>query len=130
MPLQVIDHESRQLEQWRPGVMTQMIVSAISGGRQLTIFDQFCTPGLGAPTHVHAVEEVLSVISGKAEIWVGEERCEVGSAQSVIIPAGQFHGFRNLGDTTLHVRATLASPIFEASYQDRSEIARRWMPEA
>ena len=28
----------------------------------------------------------------------------------------------------LHVRATLAAPIFEASYENRSEISRRWSP--
>jgi len=110
--------------------MTQMRMSNLFGGRQLCIFDQFCDPGLGAPTHVHAVEEVLEVISGSAEIWVNDERSAVGANQSVLIPAGAPHGFRNTGTETLHVRATLASSIFEAQYDSSRETSRRWSPTA
>jgi len=84
-------------------------------------------PGSG-PIHSHAVEEVLEVIEGIAEIWLGKESAIVKPNQSVLVPAGARHGFRNLENTTLHVRATLAAPIFEASYNDRAETSRRWAP--
>jgi mannose-6-phosphate isomerase-like protein (cupin superfamily) len=48
----------------------------------------------------------------------------------MVVPAGHRHGFRNTGTTTLHVQATLAAPIFEASFDDRNEISRRWVPPA
>lgn len=105
-----------------------MRMSALLGGKQLCVFDQFCDYGLGAPTHIHAVEEVLEVIDGVAEIWVEKEKMTVRANQSVLIPAGAKHGFRNLEKKTLHVRATLASCIFEASYEDRAELSRRWSP--
>ena len=126
--MEVLDHASKPLEKWRDGVMTQPRVSFLSGGRQLCIFDQFCDPGLGAPMHLHAVEEVLDVISGTAELWVGDEKADVGANQSVLIPAGAPHGFRNTGTAILHVRATLAAPIFEAQYYDSKETSRRWSP--
>ena len=81
------------------------------------------------PIHSHAVEEVLEVIEGTAEIWLGKESAIVKPNQSVLVPAGARHGFRNLENTTLHVRATLAAPIFEASYGDRAETSRRWTPD-
>ena len=128
--MKLIDHEGQSREEWRAGVLTRMRVSAVTGSMQLCIFDQWCDPGLGAPTHLHAVEEVLSVIDGTAEIWVGDERSTVTAGQSVIIPAGHMHGFRNAAATgTLHVQATLAAPIFEASYEDRTELSRRWVPQ-
>lgn len=109
--------------------MTRMRMSALLGGRQLCIFDQFCAPGLGAPTHIHAVEEVLEVIEGSAEIWVGSEIFTVGKNQSVLVPAGVQHGFKNVEEAaTLYVRATLAACIFEASYESRTEMSRRWSP--
>ena len=37
-------------------------MSALLGGRQLCIFDQFCDHELGAPIHSHAVEEARSII--------------------------------------------------------------------
>ena len=86
-------------------------------------------PGFGAPLHIHAVEEVLEVIEGTAEIWLGKKSAIVKPNQSVLVPAGAKHGFRNLENTTLHVRATLAAPIFEAAYSDSAEISRRWTPD-
>ena len=128
--MEVLDHATQPQEKWRDGVMTQVRVSALVQGRQLCIFEQFCDPGLGAPIHLHAVEEVLEVIAGVAEITLGSVTKVVTPNQSVLIPAGARHGFKNIGTDTLHVRATLAAPIFEASYDDRAELSRRYVPAA
>lgn len=126
--MKIIDHAVEPRDEWRPGVLTRMRVSAKGGSTQLCLFEQWCDPGLGAPTHYHAVEEVLSVVAGEAEVWVGEERARVAAGQSVVIAAGISHGFKNCGTTTLHVMATLASPVFEAAYEDKRETPRRWLP--
>ena len=60
--MKLIDHEGQSREEWRAGVLTRMRVSAVTGSMQLCIFDQWCDPGLGAPTHLHAVEEAIEVI--------------------------------------------------------------------
>ncbi len=70
--MHIIDHERQLLEEWRPGVRTRMHVSALTGAGQLCLFEQFCESGRGAPMHQHTVEEVLTVLDGKAEIWVGD----------------------------------------------------------
>ena len=128
--MNLITHEEQEVVDWRPGVATRMIASAVTGSAQLCIFEQYCDPGLGAPTHLHAVEEVLTVVAGKAEIWVGGDKIQAGAGHSVIIPAGMKHGFRNISENEiLHMRATLASPIFEASYDDRREQSRRYVPQ-
>jgi quercetin dioxygenase-like cupin family protein len=126
--MQVIDHESQASEEWRPGVRTRMQVSAVTGSVQLCVFQQWCTPGKGAPTHLHAVEEILTVLDGQAEFWLEDERTNLTKGQSVLVPAGRKHGFRNTGTGTLHVQATLAAPIFEASFDDQNEVSRRWVP--
>jgi mannose-6-phosphate isomerase-like protein (cupin superfamily) len=129
--MKLINHETQGVEDWRPGVATRMLVSAVNGSAQLCIFDQYCEPGLGAPTHLHAVEEMLTVMDGRAEIWVGDERTVVGAGHSVLIPAGKKHGFRNVAqEGLLHMRATIAACIFEASYDDRAELSRRYVPQA
>jgi quercetin dioxygenase-like cupin family protein len=127
--MRIIDHVEQEREQWRPGVLTRMRVSAVTGAAQLCIFEQWCDPGCGAPTHLHAVEEVLTVLAGQAEVWVGDERTTLTAGQSVIVPAGYRHGFRNLTETTLHVEATLAAPMFEAAFDDLRETGRRWLPD-
>jgi mannose-6-phosphate isomerase-like protein (cupin superfamily) len=124
--MNLLIHDDQPLEKWRDGVMTRMRMSVLLGSRQVCIFDQYCDPGLGAPTHEHAVEEVLDVMDGTAEIWVGGKTATVTRNQSVLVPAGTRHGFLNLGTSILHVRATLASPIFEAQYEDGGQTSRRW----
>lgn len=116
------------LEKWRDGVMTQMRVSAITNSVQLCVFEQYCEPGLGAPIHLHAIEEILEVIEGEAKVFLRNESMLVRQNQSVLVPAGAKHGFVNVGTGILKVRATLAAPIFEASYDDRAELARRYVP--
>ena len=126
--MRIIDHAAQPSEEWRSGVLTRMHVSAVTGSVQLCVFQQWCEPGKGAPTHLHAVEEVLTVLEGDAEIWIEAEKANLHAGQSMIVPAGRKHGFRNIGAGTLHVQATLAAPIFEASFDDSREVSRRWVP--
>jgi mannose-6-phosphate isomerase-like protein (cupin superfamily) len=124
--MKVIDPRDTSLEQWRPGVETRMVVSAGNGAAQLCIFEQWVAPGLGAPTHTHPVEEVLTVREGEAEMWLDDQRVIVSAGQLLIVPAGRRHGFRNSGNVTLHIHAVLASPIFEAMPDGATEMVRRW----
>ena len=126
--MRIIDHVSQTSEEWRPGVRTRMHVSAVTGSVQLCLFQQWCDPGKGAPTHLHAVEEVLHVLDGQAEVWIGNDRATLTAGQLVIVPAGRKHGFSNTGTSTLHIQSTLASPVFEAAYDDKRETPRRWLP--
>jgi quercetin dioxygenase-like cupin family protein len=124
--MKVSDPMSIPPEHWRPGVETRMVVSARSGATQLCVFEQWIAIGAGAPTHSHPVEEVLTVRQGEAEMWLDEQRIMVTAGQSLIVPAGRPHGFRNSGATTLHIHAVLASPVFEATKEGTTEVTRRW----
>jgi mannose-6-phosphate isomerase-like protein (cupin superfamily) len=121
-----IDPNGIPIEEWRPGVTTRMVTSARNGAAALCIFEQWVTPGAGAPTHGHHVEEVLTVRDGEAEMWIEGERVTVTAGQSLLVPAGHKHGFRNSGTATLHMHAVLASPIFEMLPEGASEMTRRW----
>src|SRR6202049_1977706 len=124
--MRAIAHQDTAREAWRPGVETRMRASAINGATQLCIFEQWVAPGAGAPTHSHPVEEVLTVREGEAEMWIDEDRAVLTSGQSLIVPAGRKHGFRNSGTATLHIHEVLASPIFEATPEGATETVRRW----
>ena len=124
--MEVIDIADQPPEHWRPGVETRMLVSAGKGAAQLCIFEQWIAPGTGAPTHWHPVEEVLTVREGEAEMWIDQALVTVTAGQSLIVPAGRKHGFRNSGTATLHLHAVLASPVFEATPEGATEPVRRW----
>ncbi len=116
------------IEEWRPGVQTRMLISALNGAKELCMFEQWVMPGNGAPTHLHPVEEVLTVLSGEAEMWLDQETTVVEAGQSLIVPASRLHGFRNCGPAAMHIHAVLASPIFEALPEGATEMVRRWVP--
>jgi quercetin dioxygenase-like cupin family protein len=126
--MRIVDLNTAPREEWRKGVLTRMRVSAQNGGTQLCLFEQWCEPGHGAPTHLHAVEEVLHVLAGEADVWVEETRARLTAGQLMIVPAGVKHGFANFGTSELHIQSTLAAPVFEAAYDDKRETPRRWLP--
>ena len=126
--MRIVDLNTAPREEWRKGVLTRMRVSAANGGTQLCLFEQWCEVGHGAPTHLHAVEEVLHVLQGEADVWVGERHATLTSGQLMIVPAGVKHGFSNCGTSELHIQSTLAAPVFEAAYDDKRETPRRWLP--
>ncbi|MBP1887448.1 cupin domain-containing protein [Sinorhizobium mexicanum] len=124
--MKILSHADQPLEEWRPGVQTRMNVAATVGASELCIFEQWVLPGAGAPDHFHFVEEVLTVLAGEAEIRLGGERAVLTPGQSLIVPAGLRHGFRNIGPAMLHIHAVLASACFEAAFDDRDPPVRRW----
>jgi mannose-6-phosphate isomerase-like protein (cupin superfamily) len=126
--MRVVDLNEVPRDEWRKGVLTRMRVSAEMGSTQLCLFEQWCEPGHGAPTHLHAVEEVLHVLSGEADVWVNDTHVTLKPGQLAVIPAGVKHGFTNSGTTELHIQSTLAAPVFEAAYDDKRETPRRWLP--
>lgn len=65
-------------------------------------------PGEGHPFHYHPnKEEVLYVLSGKAEQWVGEECREMGPGTSVYLPADVVHATFNRGPEPLDFLAVI-----------------------
>lgn len=124
--MKLCDPTESPLEQWRDGVQTRMLASAQNGATELCLFEQWVAPGAGAPTHSHTVEEVLTVREGEAEMWIEDRHIVVKAGRSLIVPAGRLHGFRNSGAATLHLHATLASPVFEARPEGATEVTRRW----
>ncbi len=97
----------------RPGSRIRTITDATCGAAptadHLALIEQICEPGIGAPTHWHDFDEVLEVVEGTAEVWIGEERRTVGPGVSAFMPAGVRHGFRNIGQDVLRIRGAFAA---------------------
>src|SRR6059036_2579058 len=54
--------DDAQLVEWRPGVRTRLHASSAAEPASLCMIEQWCDPGLGAPTHTHfEVEEVIAI---------------------------------------------------------------------
>ncbi len=83
-----------------------------TGGRQLTVMDAKLNVGQGHNFHKHPEqEEVIYVLAGKIEQWIGEEKRILGPGDSVFIPAGVVHGSFTHGDSESRLLAILGPSI-------------------
>jgi len=65
-------------------------------------------PGAGAPTHFHnTADEVIIVLEGALEMWIGDERRTVGPNHTISLPAGVPHGFVAVGPGATRILAFL-----------------------
>jgi quercetin dioxygenase-like cupin family protein len=114
--MSIVVHEDQDWRENRAGSRIQLLADPTKSVSGLALVNQICQPGVGAPSHVHEFEEIITVVDGSAEVWVGQERRIVGPGTSVFIGAGTVHGFRNTGDGRLSVQAAIASTELRATY--------------
>jgi mannose-6-phosphate isomerase-like protein (cupin superfamily) len=118
----VVKHRDQEWREPRPGSRLQLVADPTHSVTGLALLNQECRPGVGAPSHTHEFEELLTVVSGTAEVWVDDQRCVVGAGTTVFVRTGAVHGFRNVGDELLQLQAVIAAtelratfPVFEQS---------------
>lgn len=93
-----------ELVEWRAGVRARLHAGAANGAAQLCVIEFWCEPGCGAPNHHHfEVEEVIAVVEGSADFEVDGERRRVEAGETIRLPAGSRHGFRNAGEAILRI---------------------------
>jgi quercetin dioxygenase-like cupin family protein len=114
--------EEAPLVEWRPGVRTRLHASEAAEPTSLCVIEQWCDPGLGAPTHTHfEVEEVIAVVEGEAEVWVDDSNTTLVAGDSILLPPYTQHGFRNVGPSTLHTLAIFGAAHPPVCYADEPD---------
>ena len=82
------------------GASMRLIARATETAGRFAVFEQTTPPGWGPPRHVHANEdEIVYVLDGTYEVWLGDERRTISVGGCAIMPRGIPHGFRNAGET-------------------------------
>jgi quercetin dioxygenase-like cupin family protein len=115
----VIDHTKQELAVWRPGNKTRLNIGAANGATRLCINEQWFEPGTGAPRHTHFdIEEAITVLEGRAEFWIDDDRAVVTQQMTVILPPYSHHGFTNVGDDTLHICAAFSAASVRTEYDE------------
>jgi quercetin dioxygenase-like cupin family protein len=66
--------------------------------------DTWVEPGGGVTPHVHpAMEERFTVLEGRASFLAGREWSEASAGETVVVPAGTRHAYRNDSDESAHI---------------------------
>jgi quercetin dioxygenase-like cupin family protein len=77
------------LEEW-------LCRSDIVPNRELLMVRANMEPGRSHPFHTHPTrEEIIYILSGRAEQWIGREHRILGPGEMVLVPKGEVHGTYN-----------------------------------
>lgn len=99
----------------------------LTDSNQLLMVRATMQPHCCHPFHVHPHrEEIIHVVSGKAEQWVGEEYRILGPGEVAIIPPGVPHATYNPFDEVLVFHAILSPAVLpdnEASQPDPHDVS-------
>jgi quercetin dioxygenase-like cupin family protein len=105
--MSIVDHAAAVEIPWRPGYRRFTLAGRDEGvacSASLSVIE----PGAGAPTHFHdTADEVIVILEGMLEMWIGDERRLVGPNHTVALPAGVPHGFVAVGPGPARILAFL-----------------------
>jgi mannose-6-phosphate isomerase-like protein (cupin superfamily) len=80
-------------------------------GAPAVLCEMWVDPGGGVPPHVHPhMEERFTVVEGRAEFLAGRRWVGAGAGETVVVPAGTRHAYRNRGSVVAHVRCIATPP--------------------
>jgi quercetin dioxygenase-like cupin family protein len=74
-------------------------------------------PGCRLPRHTDSAEEVVVVISGRAEVALGDERATVEAGGAALVPRDVPHEVRNTGADVLRFLAIYAGTDVVTAYE-------------
>jgi quercetin dioxygenase-like cupin family protein len=94
-------------------------VSAEQTGGAFTVFEVTVPPGGGPPLHRHPQAESFYVIDGELAVaGAGGEEITAGRGDTVHIPGGEPHGYRNVGSDMVHMLAIVQPSGLEAFFDE------------
>lgn len=97
----------------------RILVRATKTGGTMGMVETINAPGTGPAYHRHSREdETFYIVSGPAEIRIGDETFVCKAGDHIFGPRNVFHTFRNVGETPLTVILVYTPGGFEQSFLD------------
>jgi quercetin dioxygenase-like cupin family protein len=107
-------------------VMKQRLGFRESDDGEAVLVEMWVEPGGGVPAHVHpAMEERFEVISGELSFLAGRKWHVAGAGETVVVPPGTRHAYRNSGAELAHGVCRASPPqSLEEFLTDAAAMAR------
>jgi quercetin dioxygenase-like cupin family protein len=93
-------------------------ISSIAGAASTAVVYFELEPGEHTGMHTDSAEEIVLILSGRAEAIVGDERGELSAGGLGLVPALVPHDVRNIGDETVRVVGFFSSGIVASVFDD------------
>ena len=100
-------------------------ISSVAGAASTAVVYFELEPGEHTGMHTDSAEEIVLVLSGRAEAIVGDERGELSAGGLGLVPALVPHDVRNIGDETVRVVGFFASNTVVSVFDDPMMPANR-----
>ena len=84
-----------------PGVLIKIILrknDLLAGHLQMVNWAKLGVGNSFRPHYHEDMEEIFIILKGKARIQIQKEEAELGKEEVVVVPMGQVHEMRNIGD--------------------------------
>ncbi len=86
--------------------------------KTFVVMDVTLEPGFGHDFHKHPEQdEMITVLSGKIEQWIKQEKTILEAGDSVYLDKDVVHASFNVGDETVRMMVVLAPAVGEEGYQ-------------
>lgn len=109
----IIHLKDARRQDFDSGRTYETLVGDDEGSTPIRVGIQTSPPGYSTGTHAHPYMEVVTVIEGTGEAWIGDETsaAAIGPGSTIVAPPDTPHGFRNTGDTPMRTYGVHASPV-------------------
>ena len=100
------------------GTMGWVSRPATTATKDLVVIEVTLEPGGGHNFHKHPAQaEVIYVLAGSIEQWLGEEKQMLNQGDTVFIPAATVHASFNISAAKARILAILGPSVGEEGYQ-------------
>ena len=104
---------------WGPGDMYTFLVSGEQAGDSIFAMEGLVPTGGGPPPHIHENEdETLYILEGRCSVQIGDEKLVASIGDSIFLPRGTVHAFRNDGPYTLRLILTFVPAGIERFFEE------------
>jgi quercetin dioxygenase-like cupin family protein len=93
-------------------------ISSVAGAASTAVVYFELEPGEHTGMHTDSAEEIVLILSGRAEVTVGDERGELSAGGLGLVPALVPHDVRNIGQETVRVVGFFSSGIVVSVFDD------------
>jgi quercetin dioxygenase-like cupin family protein len=93
-------------------------ISSVAGAASTAVVYFELEPGAHTGMHTDSAEEIVVVLSGRAEAIVGDKRGELSAGGIGLVPALVPHDVRNIGEETVRVVGFFSSGTVVSVFDD------------
>jgi len=113
----VFDTDSFELTPMAPGLRVSFPVHSANGTASTATVLFELDPGATLATHTDSAEELLVILQGTADAWIGDEVGRLEKNQVGLVPPMAPHGLTNIGDDVLRVLGTFSASTVVSTFE-------------